>query len=90
MAINLADDIFKCIFLNENDRISIQISLNFVPSRPIYHNPALVQKRRQAITWTNDDPVRWRIYEALGGVKIYILHSYVYVCLIPCRMLNTF
>ena len=26
----LADDIFKCIFLNENDRIPIQISLMFV------------------------------------------------------------
>ena len=25
----LADDIFKCIFLNENDRIPIQISLKF-------------------------------------------------------------
>ena len=23
--------------------------------------------RRQAITWTNDDPVHWRIYAALGG-----------------------
>ena len=28
MAIILADDIFKCIFLNENDRIPIQIYLN--------------------------------------------------------------
>ena len=25
------DDIFKCIFLDENVRISIKISLNFVP-----------------------------------------------------------
>ena len=30
MAAILADDIFKCIFLNENDRISIQISMKFV------------------------------------------------------------
>ena len=29
------DDIFKCIFLNENDRIPIQISLKFVPKGPI-------------------------------------------------------
>ena len=28
MAVILADDIFNCIFLNENDRIPIQISLN--------------------------------------------------------------
>ena len=31
----LADDIFKCIFLNEYDIIPIQISLKFVPRRPI-------------------------------------------------------
>ena len=42
MAANLADDIFKCIFLNENDRISIQISLKFVPRSPIDNKPALV------------------------------------------------
>ena len=38
----LADDIFKWIFLNENDRISIQVSLKFVPGSPIDNNPALV------------------------------------------------
>ena len=43
MADLLADDNFKCIFLNENERIPIQISLKFVPSRPIDNKPALVQ-----------------------------------------------
>ena len=43
MATILADDIFKCIFLNENDRISIKISLKFVPRSPIDNKPALVQ-----------------------------------------------
>ena len=43
MAANLADNIFKWIFLNENDRIPIQISLKFVPSSPIDNKPALVQ-----------------------------------------------
>ena len=58
MAAVLADELFKCIFLNENDRIPIQISLKFVPRSPIYNKPALVQvmvlapNRRQAITWT--------------------------------------
>ena len=42
LAAILADDIFKCIFLNENDRIPIQMSLNFVPDGPIDNNPALV------------------------------------------------
>ena len=37
------DDIFKCIFLNENARISIKISLKFVPKGPINNIPALVQ-----------------------------------------------
>ena len=38
-----ADDTFKRIFLNENVRISINISLKFVPKGPINNNPALVQ-----------------------------------------------
>ena len=66
MADLLADDIFKCIFVNKNDRILFQISLTFVPMSPIDNKPALVQvmawrrtARRQAITWTitKDDPV---------------------------------
>ena len=37
------DDIFKCIFLNENVWISIRISLNFVSKSLINSIPALVQ-----------------------------------------------
>ena len=37
------DDIFKCIFLNENVSISIKIWLKFVPKGPINTFPALVQ-----------------------------------------------
>ena len=44
-----ADDTFKRIFLNENIRISIEISLKFVPKGQINNIPALVQ-----IIWTND------------------------------------
>ena len=43
MAAILADDNFKCILLNENDRIPIQISLKFVPRSQIDNKPALVQ-----------------------------------------------
>ena len=39
----LADNIFKCTSLNENDRILIQISLKFFPRSPIDYKPALVQ-----------------------------------------------
>ena len=42
MATILADDILKCTFLNENDRIPIQISLMFVPRSPIDNTAALV------------------------------------------------
>ena len=42
MAAILADDIFKRIFLNENIRILIQISLKFVPKGSIDNKPALV------------------------------------------------
>ena len=38
-----ADNIFKCIFVNENARISIKISLKFVPKGRINNIPALVQ-----------------------------------------------
>ena len=39
---HFADDIFKCIFLNENFWIPIKISLKFVPKGSINDIPALV------------------------------------------------
>ena len=39
---HFADDIFKCIFLNENASIPIEVSLKFVPKSPINNTPALV------------------------------------------------
>ena len=55
MATILADGIFKSIFLNENDRIPIQISLKFVPGSSIDNKPALVQ----VMAWhrTGDKPL---------------------------------
>ena len=40
---HFADDTFKRIFLNENNKILIKISLKFVPKGPINKIPALVQ-----------------------------------------------
>ena len=40
---HFADDTFKCIFLNEDIRISIKISLKFVPNGPINNIPSLIQ-----------------------------------------------
>ena len=48
-------DIFKCIFLNENVWLSIEISLKFVPMGPINNIPAFVQ----IMVWrrTGDKPL---------------------------------
>ena len=42
------DNFFKCIFLNGNVKISIKISLKFIPKGPINNIPALVQ----IMTWS--------------------------------------
>ena len=77
----LADDIFKCTFLNETVRISIKISLTFVPKCPIDKisiglDNGLAPNRRQAIIWTTADPVHRRIYAALGGDELINTDSY--------------
>ena len=55
MAAILADNIFKWIFLNENGRLQIQISLKFVPKSPIDNKWALVH----VMAWrkTDDKPL---------------------------------
>ena len=53
MAAILADDIFKCIFLNENDKI--KMSLKLVPRSPIDNKSALV--RVMAWRRTGDKPL---------------------------------
>ena len=66
------DDIFKCIFFNENVWISIKIPPKFVPKGSINNIPALVQIMawrlvgRQAIIWANDGLVYWRIFISRG------------------------
>ena len=55
MATILADNIFKWIFLHENDRMLIQISLKFLPRSLIDNKAALVQ----VMSWcrTGDKPL---------------------------------
>ena len=43
MAAILADDIFRCIFVNEKFGILIKNSLKFVPEVSIDNKPALIQ-----------------------------------------------
>ena len=66
-----ADDIFKWISMNEQLSIFIRISLMHVPKVQLTISQlgpgnGLAPIMRQAITWTNADPVHWRIYAALG------------------------
>ena len=69
---HFSDDIFKCIFFNENCFIFIKISLKYVLKGPIDNISALVQimacgNRPQAIIWTNDGRVWWCIYMHLSA-----------------------
>ena len=63
MAAILTDDIFKWIFLNENDRI--QILQKFVPKSLVDNKPALVQ----VMVWrqTGDKPLREAMMIKLTG-----------------------
>ena len=66
---HFAGDIFKYTFVNAKFCISIKISLKFVP---IDNNSALFQmmawRRIDASHYLNKfDPIRWRIYAALGA-----------------------
>ena len=68
---HFTDDLFKYIFLNENVWILIKISLKFVHKGPIDNmhigsDKGMAANRRQAIIWTNDGLVYWRIYASLG------------------------
>ena len=66
--------IMKCIFFDEKFCILIQILLKFVPNGPIdsstVSGKGLVPNGRQAITWTNADPVYCRIYATLGDNEL--------------------
>ena len=70
MAPHFADDIFRCIFVNEKFCILIKISLKFVPKGSIDNNPGLAPNRPQAIIWINSGPIHWHIYAALGGDEL--------------------
>ena len=62
MAAILAGDNFKCIFLNENYRILIQISLKFVPRSAIGNKAALFQV--MVGRWRGNKPVLTQFTDA--------------------------
>ena len=53
----------------------------FVPNGPIDKKSGngLAPNRRQAITWTNADPVHWRIYVALGEDKLVLKLHHLFI-----------
>ena len=55
MAAIFADDIFRCIFVNEKFFIFIEISQKFVPKSPINNIRAIVQL--MARRWIGDKPL---------------------------------
>ena len=68
-----AEDIFKCISMNEKFGILIKISLKFVSNWQkdnIGSGDGLLTNRWQVITSTNVDSFPWCIYAALGGDEL--------------------
>ena len=80
------DNIFKCIFLNENVWIFNKISLKFVPEAPSNTIPALVQV--MAWRWSGDKPlsqpmmVRWPLHICINRVRylVWNFKGYVWNC----------
>ena len=75
--LHFADGTFKCIFLNENVRISIKISLKFVPKGPINSIPALVE----TIVW--QQPGDKLLSEPM------LLSSPTHICVTPPQWVNS-
>ena len=76
---HFADDIFKCIVLNENAWISLRISLEFVPKVRINNIPALVQ----IMAWgrPGDKPLSEPVMVSLLTHICVTLPQWVKVCL---------
>ena len=76
-----SNDIFKCIFMNENVRRSIKIPVKFVPKGPINNIPALVQimawRRSGHKPLSEPIIVYWRIYASLGLNKLMVNYNYL-------------
>ena len=80
---HFADDIFMCIFVNENCCILIKISLKCVRKGPIDNNPALVQ----IMAWhlSGDKPLSEPMMVILLTHISVIRPQWVYVgCYHPC------
>ena len=68
---HFADDSYKCILLNENFKISYEISLKYVPYGIIDNLATLVQ----VIIWINVGMFYWGIYESVGLNELILITS---------------
>ena len=76
---HFADDILKCIFLNENVSIPITISLKIVPKGPINNIPALVQ----IMAWRRPGG------KPLSEPMMVILLTHIHVCVTRPQWVNS-
>ena len=72
---HLPDDIFKCIFLNENVWISIKILLNFVPNGPVNNNPALLSSVRSHLREISKEIPQWPVTKTILKTIYLRFHS---------------
>ena len=102
MAVIFTDDIFKLIFMNENDIILIQISLRFVPRSLIDNNPSLVRVMAWRRTGNNPLPepmliqspgARGRWFNLSSGETLKLLYCFdiwqasrQYICRGTCHI----
>ena len=67
---NFADDIMKCIFLNEifENRIKFHLSLfvGFQLTKSVGSDNDMAPSRQQAIIWSNDGLFYWHMYASLS------------------------
>ena len=70
---HIPDNIFKCIFVNENFKILIKISLKFVVKDPIKNIPAMVQ----IMAWhlTGGKPLSEQMMAWFGDAYMLLLAS---------------
>ena len=74
---HFADDIFKCIFLNENVWIPLKTSLAFVPKGPINNIPTLVQVMATSHYLNQWWLIYRRIFASLGLNELMILNTFI-------------
>ena len=55
----------------------MKISLEFWQWASIGLDNGLAPNRRQAIIWTNVDPIHWRMYAALGRDELNVMESLI-------------